>query len=176
MDILNNSNESVLIGILGMYTGSVGRADRILLDVMKTIDNVRALNILSSNETWNAFKDTWSQFEVEAVGSTLSSPFALIDTEITSRNVINFDVGRETKEGSEQDQKAYERYDPEFWLPIVGYCLDKASHQSDLTLLIDTSAIEYALVCMSSKNEEIRQMSGSVLVRWERSCQVWLFR
>ena len=176
MDVLKNSNESVLIGILNMYTASAGLADRILLDIMRKVDQIRALNVLSSLETWNAFKNSWSRYEVEAVGSTLSTPFSVIGAETTSQNILAFDISFHYGGNDSDDSIAYARYDPRFWLPIIGYCLEKTSHQTNIMLLIDSSAIGYALVCLSSKNEEIRHMASSLVIRWEHLCQVSFFR
>jgi hypothetical protein len=171
MDIMNNSNESVLIGLLNVYTGSAGQADRTLLDVLKKIDDVRALNILSSQDTWCAFRNTRSQFGIEAVDSTLTSPFPLIDRETTYQNLKQFSVDL-SSESLKDDRHSYERYDPEFWLPLIGYCLEKATRQADLSLLIDTWSIGYVLICLSSKDYGIRKMAGSILVRWEDLCHV----
>lgn len=172
MDVIKNSNESVLIGVLSIYSGSRGKADRLLLDVVRAIDETRALNATSSPEIWNAFKNSWSRFEVEAVGSDLDTPFAIIDPAITVRNMVNFDISLDAERSN--DVGAYQRYDPRFWLPVIAYCLEKVAHQSELGLLIDSSAISYALVCLSSKDEAIRKMGGSILLQWERLCQVCL--
>src|SRR5947207_8925714 len=82
MDVVKSSNQSVLVGILGIYGGSRGRADRILLDVVRQIDENRRLNVTTSSETWNAFRYSLSRSNVEAVSSTLESPFSVLDKEI----------------------------------------------------------------------------------------------
>ena len=179
-----NSNESVLVGILGMYTGSVGLADRLLMEVLIRIDVERSLNILSSSDTWNAFRNNWSRSHVESISSSLESPFALIDSDGIRRNTFDFniDVGTTKLENGMDTSKSqisadkipdsYSMYDPTFWLPVISYCLKKAVHSAELALLIDNSAVSYALVCLSAKEENIRKMAGYVLVAWEHQCEV----
>jgi hypothetical protein len=179
-----NSSESVLVGILDVYTGSVGLADRLLMHVMQHIDLERSLNVLSSSETWNAFKKNWSRSHIEALVSSLQSPFALIDPDAMRVNVLEFEVDI-TNSNIEEDicearpknlfggiEDAYRKYDPLFWLPIIAYCLEKVIHPSDLVLLIEVSAIGYVLVCLSSKCNTIRKMAAAVLVKWEHLCEV----
>ena len=179
-----NSTESVLVGILGMHTGSVGPADRLLTEMLIRIDVERSLNILSSSDTWNAFRNNWSRFHVESFSSSLESPFALIDLDGMRQNTLDFniEVGTTKVENGIDTSKLqilpdkirdlYAMYDPTFWLPVISYCLRKVVHSSELTLLIDNSAVSYALVCLSAKEERIRKMAGHVLVTWEHECEV----
>lgn len=179
-----NSNESVLVSILGMHSGSVGPADRLLTEILIRIDVERSLNILSSPDTWNAFRNNWSRFHVEGISSSLESPFALIDLDGMRQNTLNFNIevgttkvesGIDTSKFQILPEKilgSYTIYDPTFWLPVISYCLKKVVHSSELTLLIDNSAVPYALVCLSAKEESIRRMAGHVLVNWEHECEV----
>lgn len=179
-----NSSESVLVGVLGLYTGSVGRADRLLLQVMQRIDLERSLNILSSSETWNAFKKSWSRSHIDALLSSLQSPFALVDPDSTRVNVLEYEVNI-TSSSFEEDVceerstnlfsgtgNAYQKYDPWFWFPIIAYCLEKVVHPSELVLLIEVSAIGYAFVGLSSRCKVIRKMAAAVLIKWEHLCEV----
>jgi hypothetical protein len=77
-----------------------------------------------------------------------------------------------SEELSSKDQVASNLYDPRFWLPVIGYCLEKVGHSSELLLLIEIYAIGYALVCLSSDMEVTRKMAQSVLVTFESRCQV----
>lgn len=178
-----NSTESVLIGILGRYSGSVRRADSLLWDVLRHIDCERSLNVLSSTETWNAFRISWSRSHLEAIASSLQSPFALIDSESMQHSVLHLQVSVDVSKardkislinatGAQLDDRLL---DPLFWLPIIAYCLDKTGHSSELTLLIENSAIGFALVCLSSNDLTIRRMAGFILVTWEHLCQVSTF-
>lgn len=175
-----NSNESVLVGILGLYTGSVGPADRLLMEVLNQIDIERSLNILSSSEIWNAFRNNWSRSNLESVSCSLQSPFALIDSGAMQLAILDFNVAVGNKEiemaidesKNEDIQKLYATYDPSFWLPIIAYCLRQIVHSSELTVLIENSSVGYALVCLSAKQESIRKMAAYVLVNWEHLCGV----
>ena len=181
---MRNSNESVLVGILGMHTGSVGPADRLLTELLIRIDVERSLNILSSSDTWNAFRNNWSRSHVESISSSLESPFTLIDSDGMRRNTFDFNIEVDTtkiENGIDTSKfqisvdkilHSYTMYDPTFWLPVISYCLRKVVHSSELTLLIDNSAVSYALACLSAKQENIRKMAGYVLVTWERQCEV----
>jgi hypothetical protein len=180
MNPLRNSTESVLIGILGHYTASVRPADSLLRDVLRRIDSERSLNVLSSAETWNAFKASWSQSHVEAIASSLQSPFAMIDSDSMQHNVLHLQVSLYTSNANDEMslvnpagiQLDDRLLDPFFWLPIIAYCLDKTTHSSELTFLIENSAIGYALVCLSSNDLTIRRMAAFILVSWEHLCQV----
>jgi hypothetical protein len=180
----NNSTESALVGVLGLYTGSVGPADRLLLQVMQRIDLERSLNVLSSSETWNAFRRSWSHSHTEAILSSLQSPFALIDPDATRVNVLEFEVDiinsgfvedvckERSRNFFRSTQDMYRKYDPWFWLPVIAYCLEKVIHPSELVLLIEVSAVGYALVALSSKCKAIQKMAAAVLIKWERLCEV----
>ena len=179
-----NSNESVLVGILGMYTGSVGLADCLLTEVLIQIDVERSLNILTSSDTWNAFRNNWSRSHVESVSSSLQSPFTLIDSDGMRRNTFEFDIEVGTNKvenlvdisksqiSADKARNSYAIYDPIFWLPIIAHCLRKVIHSSELTLLIDNSAVGYTLACLSAQQESVRKMAGYVLVTWEHQCEV----
>ena len=174
MNIVKNSNESVLVGVLRLYRGCRGKDDRLLLDVMRHIDETRSLTIFSSSETWNAFKTNLPRVNIEPNSSSLLSPFSIMDPNITRNNIAAFDVSvPETEETAiEYLQKMDTTYDPNFWLPIIAYCLEKVTHSSDIVLLIENSSIGYALVCLSSMDEMIRKMASTVLIRWEELSQV----
>jgi hypothetical protein len=173
IDPLKACTESIVIGILGLYAGSVGPGDRVLLDVMERIDEVSGLNLLSSPETWNAFRNRWSRSHVEVVSSSLSSPFSLIDANTTKSNAADFKVVLNAKDvPADQLSSFYQIYDPKFWLPIIAYCLDKVTHSSEVLLLIENYAIGYTLVCLSSQDENIRKMAGSLLVTFEGLAEV----
>jgi hypothetical protein len=177
-----NSNESILVGILGMHTGSVGPADRLLTEVLIQIDVERSLNILSSSNTWNAFRNNWSRSHLESISSSLESPFALIDSDGMRGNTLDFNIeatkvenGIDTSKfqiSADNVRDSYAMYDPTFWLPVIAYCLRKVVHSSQLILLIDNSAVGYALACLSAKQETIRKIAGYILVSWERQCEV----
>jgi hypothetical protein len=178
---LRNSNESVLVGILGRYNGSLGPADRLLMEVLNRIDAERSLNLLSSQETWIAFRNNWSRSNVESISSSLQSPFTLIDSDAMQRVILDFDVnagiaevdtGIDISMNSTEMQRLCATYDPSFWLPIIAYCLKTLAHSSELTLLIENSSIGYALVCLSAHQENIREMATHVLMNWERLCGV----
>ena len=178
------STESVLIGILGLYSGSVGPADRILTEVLVNIDAERSLNLLSSSDTWNSFKSNWSRYHVESISSSLESPFTLISDSMR-RNTLEFDINTGTTDietvidcsefpnSLEKILGSYLTYEPQFWLPIVAYCLKKVTHSSELSLLIDNSSIAYSLVCLSAKKTVVREMASYLLADWERKCQVF---
>ena len=178
---VRNCNESIVIGILGQYTGSVGPADRLLLSILERIDKEQSLNLISSSETWNAFKNNWSFFHVEAASSSLQSPFSIISPDVTLRNVLEFDP--EVSSGPEEEVDGnhsvvdqihgdYATYDPTFWLPVIAYCLEKVEHPSELTFLVESSAIGYALVCLSSSQETVRRMATSIVSHWRNLCEV----
>jgi hypothetical protein len=170
-----NSTESVLVGVLGRYRASTASSDIFLRRVLRQIDSERSLNILSSAESWNAFKANWSESYVEALSTSLQSPFALIDSDTMRQNIISFDVfiGVDQAAPKISPTLADEtRIDPSFWLPIIAYSLDKASHSAEITVLIERSAIGYALVCLSSESSSIRRMASFVLTRWESLCVV----
>jgi len=180
MDPPRNSTHSVLVGVLGHYAASCRRADVLLREVLGRIDSERSLNILSSAETWNAFRTSWSRSHVKALASSLELPFALIDSESMQYNILHFplsgDVGKRSDyitavnaRGIQLDDRLL---DPIFWLPIIAYSLEKTTHTSELTLLIEISAIGYALVCLSSSDLTIRTMASFILGIWENSCQV----
>jgi len=179
---LRNSNESVLVGILALYSGSIGPADRLLMEVLNRIDTERSLNLLSSPETWTAFKNNWSRSNVESISSSLQSPCALIDSDGMQRVILDFDINAGTAEiditidvlnnSTKEMQRLYATYDPSFWLPIIAYCLKTLAYSSDLTLLVENSSVGYALVCLSANQENIREMAAHVLINWERLCWV----
>ena len=177
MDPSRNSTESVLVGVLGHYTASSRRSDSLLREILERIDSERSLNILSSAETWNAFRANWSRSHLEALASSMESPFALIDSESMHYNIIHFQVagdiaidnGKVSAENVERVRLDDRLLDPLFWLPIIAYSLEKATHASELTLLIENSAIGYALVCLSSTELTIRKMAGFILATWENS-------
>jgi hypothetical protein len=173
-DPIKNRSESVVTGILNLYTGSRSSADRLLLSVLQHADKESSLSLISSSETWNAFKNSWSRFHVDAISSTLQSPIVIIDSQITRMNVYGFKTAEvaNSEESLSKDQVASNLYDPSFWLPIIGYCLEKVGHSSELLLLIEIYAIGYALVCLSSDMEVTRKMAQSVLVTFESRCQV----
>lgn len=180
MDPSRNSTESVLIGVLGHYTASCRHADFLLRQILERIDSERSLNILSSAETWNAFRVSWFRSHVEALASSLETPFALIDSESMQYNILHFQVSGDV--GMRRDEIAAvnagsiqpddRQLDPIFWLPIIAYSFEKTLHPSDLTLLIESSAIGYALVCLSSRDLRIRTMASFILATWENACQV----
>jgi hypothetical protein len=175
-----NSTVSVLAGILGLYTGSVGPADVLLRKVLNRIDEEESLNLISSSETWNAFRNNWSRSHVEAISSSLQSPFALIDSGEIRRNIVEFNpeihvdqsIGQEKAEDVKNLPILYRTYDPLFWLPVIAFCLEKLGHSSDLTLLVDNFSIGYVLVCLSSKQLVIRKMAASLLLRFEHLSEV----
>jgi hypothetical protein len=173
MDVLKNSNQSVLVGILGLYTGSKGQTDCILLDVMRRIDETSSMNITSSYETWGAFRSGISRVNVEAISSSLESPFPVIDTDRMRNDIALFDVSPDSAEPVTLDEAEIltTSYDPKFWLPVIAYCLEKATHSSEITLLIGNYSIGYALACLSSKSETVRKMASSILLRWEELSQ-----
>lgn len=173
-DPVKNRSESVVTGILNLYTGSRSSADRLLLSVLQHADKESSLSLVSSSETWNAFKNSWSRFHVDAISSTLQSPIVIIDSQITRMNVYGFITAEvaNSEESLSKDQVACNLYDPRFWLPVIGYCLEKVGHSSELLLLIEIYAIGYALVCLSSDMEATRKMAQSVLVTFESRCQV----
>jgi len=178
IDPSRNSSESTLVGILRMFTGSMGPADQLLMTVLVRLDAEAQLNILSSAEAWNAFRSVWSNYHPEAIASSLDSPFALVDTEDTKRNVVEFQL--ESALTGNVDKlndlrTAYRTYEPLFWLPIIAYCLQTVTHSSQLTVMIENYSIGYALVCLSSEREEVRKMAGSILVRWEDMSEVFHF-
>jgi hypothetical protein len=170
-----NCNESVLLGLLGIYKGTLGRADLWLRHVLEYIDEETSLNITSSSNTWNAFRTNWSRAHVEAVSSSLESPFSLIDSEITKQSVLDFDTepialpdgGNGGLLGSDSESLRRRSYDPFFWLPVIAYCLERVKHASDLTILVENLSIGYAFVCLSSKDHKIRKMAASILNRFE---------
>lgn len=184
MDPPGNSSESVLIGILSLYTGSLGPADVLLRDVLDLIDSEKSLSVISSSDAWNAFRSSRSRIDIETFSSSLESPFSLIDSETTRRNIFEFDVNIGNSESSypndnkvrkcstDKAQDAYHMYDPKFWLSIIGYCLEKVVHSSNITHLIENFATGYAIVCLSSYDVTIRMRAGSILVRWEYLCEV----
>jgi len=183
MNPSRNSTESVLIGILSRYTASVQPADSLLRDVLRRIDSERSLNVLSSTETWNAFRASWSRSHLEAIASSLQSPFALIDSDSMQHNVLHLQVPVDISKAGDKISLVHATgtqpdnglVDPLFWLPIIAYCLDKTTHSSELTLLIENSAIGFALVCLSLNDLTIRRMAGFILVTWEHLCQVSTF-
>ena len=175
IDPITNSSESVVIGILNLYTGSRSPADRLLLSVLQSIDKERSLSLISSSETWNAFRNSWSHFHVDAISSSLQAPIVLIDTHLTRMNTFNFNTvedGLSTLVAVDGHQAASHTYDPNFWLPVIGYCLEKVAHSSELLLLVEIYAIGYTIVCLSSEQEVTRKMAASVLVTFDNLCQV----
>jgi len=177
IDPSRNSSESTLVGILRMFNGSIGPADQLLMKILVRL-GADQLNIISSAETWNAFRSVWSIYHTEAIASSLDSPFALVDTEDTKRNVWEFQLESSLTgklDELEDLRIAYRTYDPLFWLPIIAYCLQTVTHPSRLTVMIENYAIGYALVCLSSEREEVRKMAGSILVRWENMSEVFHF-
>jgi hypothetical protein len=174
IDPVKNRSESVVIGILNFYTGSRSSADRLLLSVLQHADKESILSVISSSETWNAFKNSWSRFHVDAISSTLQSPVVIIDSHITRMNIYGFKTAEiaKSEELLSKDQVGSNLYDPNFWLPVIGYCLEKVAHSSELLLLIEIYAIGYAIVCLSSDMEVTRKMAQSVLVTFESRCQV----
>jgi hypothetical protein len=172
-----------MIGLLGLYTSSIGPADLLLFDTLAQIDRESSLNVTASTEIWNAFRNNWSRRYVETVSSTLESPFSIIDADITRKNVFLFRptipkadpihlTSRDVETSVDEQQTDYDTYDPRFWLPIIAYCLKKVTHSSELTQLIESSAIGYAFVCLSSTSLEIRKMASSILLEWEHLCEV----
>jgi hypothetical protein len=178
MDVLKNSNQSVLVGILGLYTGSRGQVDQILLDVMHQIDETRRINVISSPETWATFRAGMSRFNVEAISSSLESPFTVIELDTMRKNSVEFDVWEDnTVDASfEGAERLNASYDPHFWLPIIAYCFEKATHSSQVTLFMQNYSIGYALVCLSSMHETVRKMATSILIHWEELSQACLPR
>jgi len=173
-----NSNLSVLIGVLGIYESSTSPADFRMMEIMKSIDEHRSLNLISSSETWNAFRNRWSRSHIESLSSSLENPFPLIDSEDMHHTIFNFRTNERTSgqnvrmnsisSGSEPKSLI----DPEFWLPVIAYCLTKCRHTSDLTVLLENNSIGFAFACLSSENEKVRRMAGSILLSWERLCDV----
>jgi hypothetical protein len=177
-----SSNESVLAGILGLYTGLVRFSDRLLMAVLYRIDLERSINILSSPETWNAFRNNWSRSHVKSISSSLESPFTLIDSDAMQQAILDFyvDVGNtevqipieHSKTSVLEMHNSCDTFDPLFWLPIIVYSLEKTSHSSEMTMMIENSSIGYALVCLSAKQESIRKMAAYLLVKWQHLCEV----
>ena len=173
-----NSNLSVLIGVLGQYEGSTSLADLRMMEIMKSIDQHRSLNLISSSETWNAFRNRWSRSHVESLSSSLENPFPLIDSQDMHHAVLHFRAN-ERKSGQNVRMNSISsgsepKYliDPEFWLPVIAYCLKKCRHTSDLTVLLENNSIGFTFACLSSENEKVQRMAGSILVKWERLCEV----
>lgn len=177
-----NSTESVLTGLLGLYAASLGRSDLWLRIVMEHIDRESSVNIVTSSGTWNAFRNNWSKKHVEAISSTLESPFNLIDADETKRSILEFDTETPLIHNLEHDKELepgvlalrYRSYDPSFWLPVIAYCLESVRHASDLTGLVDNFSIGYAFVCLSSKDPDVRKMAISILHRFEHLPEVSL--
>jgi len=176
-----NTSESVLIGILSLYMGSRGAADRLLIKVVERIDSEKSLNLLTSDEIWNSFRNNWSRSHIETLSSSLQSPFALIEADTSRRNILEFDV-EDAVETDDQDyttlkatarmKEKYEQYEPSFWLPVIAYCLEKATHQSELMSLINNFAFGYVLVCLSSTRESVRRMAVNILLKWDHLSEV----
>jgi hypothetical protein len=175
IDPIKNSSESVVIGILNLYTGSRSPADRLLLSVLQSIEKERSLSLISSSETWNAFRNSWSRFHVDAISSSLQAPMVLIDTHLTRINTFGFNTVADDPPSPAAFrglQAASRNYDPNFWLPIIGYCLEKVEHSSELLLLIEIYAIGYTTVCLSAEQEVTRKMAASILITFDNLCQV----
>jgi len=173
-----NSNLSVLIGVLGIYEGSTSPADLCIIEIIKSIDEHRSLNLIFSSETWNAFRNRWSRSHIESLSSSIENPSPLIDSEVMHRTIFNFRTN-ERKSGQNIQMRGLSSgsepkslIDPEFWLPVIAYCLKKCRHSSDLTVLLENNSIGFAFACLSSENEKVRRMAGSILLNWERLCEV----
>jgi hypothetical protein len=99
----------------------------------------------------------------------------LIDTHLTRMNTFNFNTveeGLSNLLAVDGHQLASHTYDPNFWLPVIGYCLEKVVHSSELLLLVEIYAIGYAIISLSSEQEVTRNMAASVLVTFDNLCQV----
>jgi hypothetical protein len=171
-----NSTPSILIGVLGLYHGSTSAADLALMDILKSIDKHRCLNLLSSSETWNAFRSNRSRSHVESLSSSLDNPFPLIDSDEMNQSILYFKTdeckgGRNVRRDAISSGSERKSLDPEFWLSVVSYCLEKCRNSSELTVLLENSAIGFTFVCLSSENEEVRKTAGSILLKWERLCE-----
>jgi hypothetical protein len=184
LDSEEQCTPSVLTGLLSLYTGSIGLADLLIFDIISHIDKDSIFNIVSSPEIWNAFKNNWSRRYVETVSSTPESPFAIIDADVTRKNVFLFRTPARKHDSIQawlfgdvepdlnQLQIEYETYDANFWLSMIAYCLTKVTHSSELTQLVESSAIGYAFVSLSSKKPEIQKPAARILLEWERLCEV----
>lgn len=178
IDSQKNSNESVLRGVLELYTGSRHPADCILFDIMRTIEGVSSLNISSNSNSWNAFRKVWSVRYVDAISSSPESPSGLIIKDYMLANILNFDCHDEISHKDEGLEKLDEQMrkvtsaDPRFWLPIIAYCLQLVTHSADLTVLIENYAIGYAIACLSSESEPTRKMACSILLTCDHLCGV----
>jgi len=180
---VKNSNESILRGILELYTGSRHPADRTLLDVMGAIEKGSSLNITSTSIIWNAFRKGWSLRYVDAISSSPESPAGLIIKEYMVYNILNFDCRDDTAPVDagqtqtftlDEQRRNLGLSDPRFWLPVIAYCVESVAHSADLTVLIENYAIGYALVCLSSDSENTRKMASSILLTWDHLCGVQL--
>jgi len=178
MNPRRNSNPSVLIGVLGLYDGSTSPTDKQLMEIMESMDDQRALNLFTSSEIWNAFRNRWSHSHVESLSSTLENPFPLIDPDEMRQNLLPFGTRNrrdESKvpEGSASSESGLEfPMDPKFWLSVIAYCIEKCKHFSELTILLENSSVGYTFMCLSSENEQVRKMARSILVKWELQCEV----
>jgi hypothetical protein len=179
IDSRKNSNESILRGILELYTGSRHLADRVLLDVMGTIERQCSLNMTSTSMAWNAFRKGWSLRYVDAISSSPESPSGIIIKEYMINNILNFDSRDETALSNpdqswtlDEQRHKLSSSDPCFWLPLVAYCLELVAHSADLTVLIENYAIGYAITCLSSESETTRKMAASILLSWDHLCGV----
>jgi hypothetical protein len=174
-----NSNPSVLIGVLGLYDGSTSPTDMHLMEIMKSIDSERALNLHTSSDTWNAFRNRWSRSHVESLSSSLEHPFPLIDPDEMHQSLICFRTrndGLELENSSAHKSGLKFPVDPEFWLSVIAYCFEKCKHFSELAILLDNFSVAYTFMCLSSESEQVRKMAGSILIKWERLCEVFQHR
>jgi hypothetical protein len=180
IDCVKNSNESVLSGVLELYTSSRDPADSKLFDVICSIEAKCKLSVTSTSNLWKAFRKGWSARYPEAISSSIETPSALIIREYMVYNTLNFDCRAEAGH-TEIDQthtwwlenkSSLKLGDPRFWLPLIAYCLHCVSHSADLAVLIENYAIGYTIACLSSESETIRKMACFILLSWLRLCEV----
>ena len=181
IDCVKNSNESVLSGVLELYTGSKDPADSILFDVINSIETKCSLNVTSTSNLWKAFRKGWSFRYPDAISSSIETPSALIIREYMVYNTLNFDCRAESGHiendqthtwSVEKNKSSLKSGDPRFWLPLVAYCLQRVSHSADLTVLIENYAIGYTIACLSSESDTTRKMACFILLSWARLCGV----
>ncbi|ODQ63596.1 hypothetical protein NADFUDRAFT_53259 [Nadsonia fulvescens var. elongata DSM 6958] len=174
-DIQAHSNRSVQTKLLLLYSGTT-RADdvtlRYVLEVVESKMTGGAVSWTNAVFSWNFGETEDDETDRRMFIETRDGFEVCISTRLLARSIKFFDPSFDKEKVTELNEDSAVFYDPNFILMVIASSnLFSATLQedgsyiynADIKAIVDTHALDYVIVCLSSLNKNVNSMALRIL-------------
>ncbi|RUS32619.1 hypothetical protein BC938DRAFT_474885 [Jimgerdemannia flammicorona] len=153
--------------LLSSYSATTSLSDRLILDVLITVERRSRNSIVAKAMVWGQGSNTIRSHNAQRGGvissgaGAIAESLALLDPLVMTYSYTRFPVTKALR-GEEKEKREKEfaapTYDPAFLLPLFS-SLMTYGNQLDCRKFIETNALGFVVTAMSSLDEDVRRVA-----------------